>query len=69
MLTELANETVKYVFPNRKFESRNFEEALMSGNLESCLGFFFGFGEIYVLHLVALDQIKFRILRLWNSRF
>ncbi|XP_049342826.1 heme-binding-like protein At3g10130, chloroplastic isoform X2 [Solanum verrucosum] len=30
LLTELANETAKYVFPKRIFESRNLEEALMS---------------------------------------
>ncbi|XP_060177023.1 heme-binding-like protein At3g10130, chloroplastic isoform X1 [Lycium barbarum] len=30
LLTELAGETAKYVFPKRIFESRNLEEALMS---------------------------------------
>ncbi|CAA2970507.1 heme-binding At3g10130, chloroplastic [Olea europaea subsp. europaea] len=30
LLTELASETAKYMVPNSKFESRNFEEALMS---------------------------------------
>ncbi|XP_051113657.1 heme-binding-like protein At3g10130, chloroplastic [Andrographis paniculata] len=30
LLMELASETAKYAFPNRKFESRNLEEALMS---------------------------------------
>uniref|UniRef100_M1CQN6 Soul heme-binding family protein n=1 Tax=Solanum tuberosum TaxID=4113 RepID=M1CQN6_SOLTU len=30
LLTELASETAKYVFPKRIFESRNLEEALMS---------------------------------------
>ncbi|KAI3447464.1 hypothetical protein Pfo_004129 [Paulownia fortunei] len=29
-LMELASETTKYVFPSRRFESRSFEEALMS---------------------------------------
>ncbi|KAL8036361.1 hypothetical protein ABFX02_12G153300 [Erythranthe guttata] len=29
-LMELATEATKYVFPNRRFESRSFEEALMS---------------------------------------
>ncbi|KAG5583104.1 hypothetical protein H5410_053731 [Solanum commersonii] len=33
LLTELANETAKYVFPKRIFESRNLEEALMSGHV------------------------------------
>lgn len=28
---ELGNETAKYVFPSRRFESRTLEEALMSG--------------------------------------
>ncbi|CAI9760838.1 unnamed protein product [Fraxinus pennsylvanica] len=30
LLTGLASESVKYIVPNSKFESRNFEEALMS---------------------------------------
>ncbi|KAH6797588.1 SOUL heme-binding family protein [Perilla frutescens var. hirtella] len=30
LLMDLATETAKYVFPNRRFESRTFEEALMS---------------------------------------
>ncbi|CAA0842949.1 Heme-binding-like protein - chloroplastic [Striga hermonthica] len=30
VLMDLANETAKYVFPSRRFESRSFEEALMS---------------------------------------
>ncbi|KAL3532095.1 hypothetical protein ACH5RR_005616 [Cinchona calisaya] len=30
LLMELANESAKYVFPSRRFESRNLEEALMS---------------------------------------
>ncbi|GAA0139022.1 hypothetical protein LIER_00653 [Lithospermum erythrorhizon] len=30
VLMDLANETAKYVFPRRRFESRNLEEALMS---------------------------------------
>ncbi|KAK4486721.1 hypothetical protein RD792_006709 [Penstemon davidsonii] len=30
LLMELATETAKYVFPNRRFESRSLEEALMS---------------------------------------
>ncbi|KAL2503022.1 Heme-binding-like protein [Forsythia ovata] len=30
LLTDLASETAKYMVPNSKFESRNFEEALMS---------------------------------------
>ncbi|KAL3623402.1 hypothetical protein CASFOL_032218 [Castilleja foliolosa] len=30
VLMELANEATKYVFPNRRFQSRSFEEALMS---------------------------------------
>lgn len=34
VLMDLATETAKYVFPNRRFESRNLEEALMSGTLE-----------------------------------
>lgn len=37
MLMDLATETAKYVFPSRRFESRSFEEALMSGTPEfSC---------------------------------
>lgn len=32
VLVDLATETSKYLFP-RRFEPRNFEEALMSGNI------------------------------------
>ena len=40
VLTDLATETARYVFPSRRFESRNLEEALMSGTLQfSCCNF------------------------------
>lgn len=36
LLTDLADETVKYIFPSRRFETRTLEEALMSvPNLET----------------------------------
>lgn len=38
VLMDLASETAKFVFPSKRFETRNLEEALMSGDtLHLCL--------------------------------
>lgn len=53
VLMELANETTKYMFPNRRFESRSIEEALMSGSLEIPLLFSWGFFLCWLSNLLV----------------
>lgn len=76
VLMDLATETARYVFPSRRFESRNLEEALMSGTLQfSWCNFQFSFWSRILLvvcivcFIVFLNWLKSRILRPWNLRF
>lgn len=76
VLMDLATETVKYVSPNRRFESRNLEEALMSGSIQLglVLSVQFIIDEdlhwLFDLCLLSFGcKLKYRILRRLNSKF